>query len=291
MALTLEAPTESKPSKTTLRTLRQWVKLGEQFAMLTCYDATTAGWLWRGGVRCLLVGDTAAQMILGHDTTLPAPLNFMLEITAAVRRGAPDAFVMADMPFGSYQCGQDEAVANAIAFLKNAGADAVKLEVDAAHAALVQRLAMAGVPVVAHLGSRPQQVRAQGGYRAAGRTAEEAAEIADAAELLIHQGASMLLLEAIPNEVAHQVVKRATAPGGPVVPVIGCGAGHACHGHVVVLQDVLGLSSWHPPFAPSLANLGEQTQRAAEQWVKLVRSGKYLKTDHRYTMRDGDEST
>ncbi|MEE9212907.1 MAG: 3-methyl-2-oxobutanoate hydroxymethyltransferase, partial [Phycisphaeraceae bacterium] len=145
MAITVEAPSGSKPARVTLRTLRKWVKAGERFAMLTCYDATTATWLWRGGVRCLLVGDTAAQMILGHDSTLPATMPFMLEITAAVRRGAPDAFVMADMPFGSYQCGQDQAVHNAMRFLTEGMADVVKLEVDASFAPLVERLSHAGV--------------------------------------------------------------------------------------------------------------------------------------------------
>lgn len=250
--------------------------------MLTCYDATTARWLWAGGIRCMLVGDTAAQMILGYETTLPIEMPFMLEITAAVRRGAPAAFVMADMPFGSYQCGEDEAVSHAIAFLKQAGADAVKLEVDASHLPLVARLAAAGVPVVAHLGSRPQQVRAQGGYRAAGRTAAEAAAIVDAAECMIHRGAAMLLLEAVPEEVSQQVVAAAASPTREIVPVIGCGAGNGCHGHVIVLQDLLGLSDWCPPFAPPMADLGDQIQNASRKWVELVRSGQYLKHDHPY---------
>ena len=290
MSLTLEASDDSKPGRITLRTLCKWTQTGKPFAMLTCYDATTARWLWRGGVRCMLVGDTAAQMILGHDTTLPATMPFMLEITAAVRRGAPAAFVMADLPFGSYQCGHDEAARNAIAFLKQAGADAVKLEVGPSEAPLVQRLASAGVPVVAHLGSRPQQVRAKGGYRAAGQTPDQAAQLIDAAKLFIERGAAMLLLEAVPGQVAQLVVDMAKSlPKGPIVPVVGCGAGNACHGHVVVLQDLLGMTDWHPPFALPIANMGAQIQETAEKWVELVGSGQYLKHDHPYRIH-GDKT-
>jgi 3-methyl-2-oxobutanoate hydroxymethyltransferase len=237
------------------------------------------------------VGDTAAQVILGHDSTLPASMAFMLEITAAVRRGAPEAFVMADMPFGSYQCGDDEAVRNASSFLSQGGADAVKLEVDATFAPLVARLAHAGVPVVAHLGSRPQMVRAQGGYQSAGRSPAEAAVLVEAAERLIHAGAAMLLLEAVPDEVAQKVVHAATAsplpaPGRPwPVPVVGCGGGPACHGHVVVLQDLLGLSAWQPPFAPPMADLGARIQAAAASWNELIQSGRYLRDNHPYKMQ------
>ena len=231
-----------------------------QFAMLTCYDATTARWLWRGGVRCLLVGDTAAQMVLGHDTTLGATMPFMVEITAAVKRGAPKAFVMADMPFGSYQCGDDKAMTNAIKFIQEAKADAVKLEVALSHAPLVKRLAHAGVPVVAHIGSRPQLVRTQGGYQPAGRTAAEADELTCTAIAMVEHGATMILIEAVPVEVAARVVKaidELTCESGlPTVPVIGCGAGPACHGHVVVLHDLLGLSDWQPPFARPMTDLG-----------------------------------
>lgn len=278
---------EQTPHRISLRTLRQWARVGEKFAMLTCYDATTAGWLWRGGVRCLLVGDTAAQMVLGHDSTLPATMDFMVALTGAVRRGAPGALVMADMPFGSYQAGEDEAVANAIRFLKEADADVVKLEVDASFAPLVERLTRAGVPVAAHLGSRPQQVRAQGGYRAAGRTKAEAAELIDQAELMLQRGAAVLLIEATPAEVSQMIVELAQRPCGrrELAPVIGCGAGPACHGHVVVLHDLLGLSSWQPPFAKPMAQIGRRIQEAAANWNQLVQSGAYLKDDHPYHMK------
>lgn len=275
---------DSPLHRITLRTLRRRARERQPIAMLTCYDATTARWLRRGGVDCLLVGDTAAQMILGHDSTLPVKMPFMVELTAAVRRGAPDAFIMADMPFGSYHCGPDTAMRHAVRFMSDGGADAVKLEVHDELAPLVRRMSLAGVPVVAHLGSRPQQVRATGGYHSAGRTKEEAERIVKSAQGMLAAGAAMLLLEAVPNEVSQQVVKLAEA-ADPLVPVIGCGAGSACHGHVIVLQDLLGLSDWQPPFAPPVTDLGQRIADAAAKWAEQVHSRRYLAQDHPYVMR------
>jgi len=273
--------------RVTLRDWRRWAEQRNPFAMLTCYDATTAKWLWRGGVTSMLVGDTAAQLILGHDSTLPAKMPFMLELTAAVRRGAPSALVMADMPFGSYQADEAEAVRNAIAFMQDGGADCVKLEVDGSHATLVEKLSQAGVPVVAHIGSRPQQVRMDGGYKAAGRTGREADILVDTAQLMIAMGATALLVEAVPDEVSRRIVAKASHPRtGERVPVIGCGAGPACDGHVIVLQDLLGQSDWQPPFAPPVAQIGLAIQKAAELWCTQVQTGTYLRDGGVYGMKD-----
>ena len=265
----------SPPTRTTIRTLRQRARTGERFAMLTCYDATTARWLTRGGIDCLLVGDTASQMMLGHETTLPVEMGFMLEITAAVRRGAPEAFIMADMPFGSYQCGEDEAMANAAAFLKRGRVDGVKLECDEAQGALVKRMTEAGIPVVAHLGARPQQVNREGGYRRVGKTMLERNRLIEQAELFLQSGAVMLLLEACTDEATAAVVGLASDPptGSGPVPVIGCGAGPQCHGEVLVLHDLLGLSDWQPPFAPPVTNMGEQISQVAREFVQRVGQG------------------
>ena len=266
--------------------MRQWVRAGKPFPMLTCYDATTARHLWAGGVKTMLVGDTAAEMILGHDSTLPVKLPFLVELTAAVRRGAPDAFIMADMPFGSYQCGDDEAMKNAMRFLTEGAADVVKLEVDASFGPLVERMSHAGIPVVAHVGSRPQTVRARGGYGSVGRSRREADEIVATAEDMVRRGAVMLLVEAVPAEVSQRIVDIAISPKTTEpVPVVGCGAGPACHGHVVVLHDLVGLTPWHPPFVTPVANLGESLEKAAGEWAKLVESGEYLKKDHPYRMK------
>lgn len=279
---------EKTPEKRiTLRDVRKWTAAGEQFAVLTCYDATTASWLWRGGVKCLLVGDTAAQVILGHDSTLPAKMPFMLEITAAVRRGAPKALVIADMPFGSYQASEEKAIENAAAFLTEGGADIVKLEVDATFGPLVERMSHAGIPVMAHIGSRPQQVRAQGGYRAAGRTAREARELAETAQLMVAMGAAVMLIEAVPGEVGEKIVKNAVITDTQEqLPVIGCGGGPACHGHVVVLQDLLKLSNWQPPFVVPTGDVGAQMEKAASDWVTMVREGRYLADGGPYKMAE-----
>lgn len=288
MAMSTTTQTARRPDRRiTLRDWRQWAQAKQPFAMLTCYDATTAKWLWRGGVGSFLVGDTAAQLILGHDSTLPAKMPFMLELTAAVRRGAPEALVMADMPFGSYQADEAEAVRNAVAFMQDAGADCVKLEVDGGHAALVEKLSQAGVPVVAHLGSRPQQVRVDGGYKSAGRSPRDADVLVDTAQLMIAMGAAVLLVEAVPDEVSRRIVDKARHPrSGERVPVIGCGAGPACDGHVVVLQDLMGMSDWQPPFAPPVAQVGEQMQAAAESWCRQVEAGRYLADGGVYRMKE-----
>jgi 3-methyl-2-oxobutanoate hydroxymethyltransferase len=265
-------PLESTPAPTvarsiTLQTLRRAVRDAEPFACLTCYDATTARWLERAGVPVLLVGDTAAEMILGEPGTIHAPLDFMLMITAAVKRGAPSTFVMGDMPFGSYQCDDVEAVRNAMRFLTDGRADAVKLEVDGDWVPLVAKMARAGVPVVAHLGSRPQCAKQEGGYRSAGRTPEALQAIVDDAIAMEAAGASMILLEAVPNEVSAAVVHATT------IPVIGCGAGTACHGQIVVTQDLLGLTDWQPAFAQPIAQLGNSLMDAAAAWRNKVAAG------------------
>jgi 3-methyl-2-oxobutanoate hydroxymethyltransferase len=251
----------------TLRDLSKTARAGGRFACLTCYDATTARWLSAAGIEVLLVGDTAAEVILGHPSTIHAPLDFMVTLTAGVKRGAPARVVMADMPFMSYQADEAEAVRNAGRFMTEGCADCVKLEADRTFAPLVERMARAGIPVVAHVGSRPQQAKMKGGYASTGRSAESALGVLRDAAALEAAGAAMILVEAVPAEVAEMIVSRAT------VPVIGCGAGPACHGQVVVLQDLLGLSAWQPSFAKPIADLGAQVERAARSWRDRVRLG------------------
>ena len=264
------------PTNLTLRDLGRMAKSGAKFSCLTCYDATTARWLEKSGVEVLLVGDTAAEMILGYSSTINAPLDFMVTITAAVKRGAPSRIVMADMPFMSYQADDAEAIRNAGRFMTEGNADCVKLELDRSFAPLVEKLARAGIPGVAHIGSRPQQAKMKGGYMSAGRSAESALRILHDAAALEAAGASMLLIEACPAEVAELVVERAT------VPVIGCGAGTACHGQVVVLNDLLGLTHWQPAFARPLAAVGVEIERAARVWRDRVRDGDL--GEHPYTI-------
>lgn len=240
------------------------VRDGEPFACLTCYDATTARWLERAGVHVLLVGDTAAEVILGFDRTVDMPLDIAVALTAAVKRGAPRTMVMADMPFMSYQADDAEAIRNAGRFITEGRADVVKIEADASYIGLVEKMTRAGIPVCAHVGSRPQLAGLQGGYGGAGRTAKEAATIVDDAVALEQAGAVMLLVEAVPPTVTDAILKATTAP------LIGIGAGNAPHGQVLVLQDLLGMTDAPPRFAPAVARLGEAIQSAGEEWVRRV---------------------
>lgn len=269
------------PSQTrtpvTVKTLHRMRSRGEAFACLTCYDATMARLLDKAGVHVLLVGDTAAEVILGHDSTVHMPMDFAVELTAAVRRGAPTAMVMGDMPFLSYHTGSAEALKNAGRFLTEGGADIVKLEADASFAGLVSEMARAGIPVCGHVGSKPQQAGLTGGYSSAGRTPEDAERIVEDAVSLERAGAVMLLVEAVPAEVA------ATIRGRTSVPLIGIGAGPACDGQILVIQDLLGMSSWQPAFASPVVQLDGVITGAAQEWVRRV--GEREVTEHRYAMK------
>ena len=260
----------------TIRSLQRMVRTGGRFACLTCYDATTARWLARAGIHVLLVGDTAAEIVLGHPSTVHAPLDFLIQLTAGVKRGAPGCMVMADMPFMSYHACDADGVRNAGRFMTEGMADVVKLEVDRSFAPLVGLLSRAGVPVVAHIGSRPQHAKRHGGYYAAGKSAASALALIDDAVALRDAGATMLLVEATPAEVTERIVESVG------IPVIGCGAGPACHGQVVVLQDVLGMTEWQPAFAAPLARVGDQISAAAAEWVRRVASGDL--GEHPYVM-------
>ena len=252
------------PAPVTIKTLRKMASAGEPFAALTCYDATTARWLQRAGVHILLVGDTAAEMVLGHSRTIDMPLDVLIALTAGVKRGAPLTAVMADMPFLSYHTNDDDALRNAGRFLTEGLADIVKLEADASFAPLVTKMSRAGIPVCAHVGTRPQQVALTGGYVSVGKTPKQAAQIVADAVALEQAGAVMLLIEAVPDAVTAEVLAATT------VPLIGIGAGPAPHGQVLVLQDLLGLTDNPPPFARPIAQIGLAIQSAAEAYVQMV---------------------
>ncbi len=269
---------ERKP--VTLRTIQRMASRGEKFAALTAYDANTARWLQEAGIPILLVGDSAAEIVLGLPTTIHAPLEFMITITAAVKRGAPLTHVMADMPFMSYQADDAEGVRNAGRFMTDGLADSVKIEADRRYVPLVQKMARAGIPVVAHIGCRPQEMKRLGGYKIAGRSASEAREVIADAVALEEAGACMLLIEAVPAEVGERIVEKTS------VPTIGCGAGPDCHGQVVVLHDLLGLSPRQPSFAHPVVAMGQQLINAAQTWVKKVHDSDL--GEHPYRMSDGE---
>ncbi len=264
----------------TLRTLTRMAQRGEPFACLACYDATTARWLARGGVHLLLAGDSAAQVVLGLERTIDAPIEFMIQITAAVKRGAPDTVVMADMPFLTYHVSEARAIENAGRFMTEGKADCVKLEADASLAPVVAKMTTAGIPVCAHVGFRPQTTGLVGVPTAKGRSAEEARKIVDDAVALERAGAVLLLIEAVPPEVARAVVEATS------VPVIGIGAGTDCHGQILVVNDLLGMSDDVPRFAEPVAKVGEEIRRAGAEWVRRVSAGDV--GGQAYRMREGE---
>ncbi len=266
----------------TLARLARRAMAGEVFACLTCYDATTARWLARAGVHVLLVGDTAAEVVLGHGRTIDMDLDVLIALTAGVKRGAPGTIVMGDMPFMSYHTGENEAVKNAGRFLTQGLADIVKIEADESFAGVVSKMVRAGVPVCGHIGSRPQRAALTGGYASAGRTAAACEEIVRDAVALQQAGCSMLLIEAVPEETTRRVLECTS------VPVIGIGAGPACHGQVVVLQDLLGLSERVPPFVKPVASMGAALEAAGREWVRMVAQRRVGASP--YAMRENDPS-
>ena len=274
----------SLSKKFTLSDLRAARRSGAKVPLLTCYDYTTARLMQEAGVPVLLVGDSAANVILGHSTTVPVPLSFMIEITAAVRRGAPLAMVIADMPFGSYAGDVRIGVRSVCRMVKLSGCDCVKLEVAAGHAELVHQLSDNGVAVMAHIGLRPQSVNLLGGYKFQGRTADEARTILSLAVLMEKHGAAAILLEAVPPEVSAEVVKQTS------IPVIGCGAGPTCHGFVFVTQDGIGMNPQPPRFVPRLGEIGEKLKASFASYVDMVSSGKYPTAEHQYKMPDDEKA-
>jgi 3-methyl-2-oxobutanoate hydroxymethyltransferase len=270
--------TNALAAKFTLNDLRTACTSGKKLAMLTCYDYTTARLMQEAGVPMILVGDSAGNVVLGYQTTVPVSLAFMIELTAAVRRGAPNALVVGDMPFGSYQQSVAQGVRNVVRMLKLTGCDCIKLEVAASHAKLISRLADAGVAVISHLGLRPQTVGLMGGYRFQGRTAAQAEVIVSDAIKMQEAGAAALLLEAVPPEVSEAVVRKTS------IPVIGCGAGPACHGSVVVTHDILGLSASRPRFAPLLQDVSGTLKSAYSEYVRQLSVGQYPAAEHAYEM-------
>jgi len=244
--------------------------------MLTCYDYSMAVLLDEAGVPLVLVGDSASSVVLGYPNTLPVSLGFMIEITAAVRRGAPHAFLVADMPFGSYHTGFDRGMANVIRMAKKTLCDCVKLEISNRELELIEALTDAGVAVMPHLGLRPQSVGVMGGYKVQGRTLQEQEELIDLAVMCEDAGAVALLLEGVVPAASERVVNAVE------IPVIGCGAGPACHGHVVVLNDLLKLTPRQPKFVPDVGDARQAIIHSLRQYFEIVTEGKYPGPEHTY---------
>jgi 3-methyl-2-oxobutanoate hydroxymethyltransferase len=254
----------------------------KKIAAVSCYDYTTARLVAQAGAEMILVGDSAAQVILGHDSTLPITMDFLVALTAGVRRGAPCVCLVADMPFLSYQTGIHEAVKNAGRFFIEGGAEIVKIEATAADLATIKAISDAGMAVMAHIGIRPQSVAQLGRLKAEGTTAETAVELITLAQQMIDAGAKMLLLEGVAAEVAKIITERSA------VPVIGCGSGAGCDGQILIIADILGLTSGpRPKFAKSFGDLSKATVNAVGNYVKEVRDGTLADDEHSYHLKSG----
>jgi 3-methyl-2-oxobutanoate hydroxymethyltransferase len=262
----------------TIRDLQNAKASGERWPMLTAYDYSTARVFDAAGVPVLLVGDSAANVIYGYDTTVPVTIDELLPLVRGVVRGTQRALVVADLPFGTYQASPQQALETASRFMKEGGAQAVKLEGGHRVAAQVETLVSAGIPVMAHIGLTPQSVNALGGYRVQGRGEEGAHRLLLDAKSLQDAGAFAVVLEVVPSEVAAQVTQALT------IPTIGIGAGPTCDAQVLVWQDMAGLRGGGKPakFVKEFANVGAVLLDAATRFGDEVRAGTYPAAEHEY---------
>jgi 3-methyl-2-oxobutanoate hydroxymethyltransferase len=252
---------------------------GDKIVMVTAYDAPGARFAEEAGVDLLLVGDTAAMVVLGHDATVPVTMDEMMFMTRTVARTANRPIVIGDMPFGSFQVSDEQAVENAIRFVKEAGADVVKLEGAGPSLSRVQAIVGAGIPVMGHVGLTPQSATMLGGFKAQGRTATKALQLVADARALEAAGCFAIVLEAVPPAVAARITDVLH------VPTIGIGAGPDCDGQVLVYHDLLGLYDGRAPrFVKRYADLAGEIRRALGAYVADVRSGAFPDDEHSYSM-------
>lgn len=257
--------------------LAQAKATGQKFSMLTCYDALTAQIFDRAGIDMLLVGDSAANVVLGYESTLTITLDEMIPMVAAVSRGASRAMVVADLPFGSYEQSPQQAVASAVRLMKEGGAHAVKIEADASMTEWVRALVRTGIPVVAHVGFTPQSEHALGGFRVQGR-GEAAERVREDAVALAEAGAFCVLMEMVTTETARRVDEAVGA-----VPTIGIGASNVTTGQVLVWQDMMGVRSGRVPrFVKQFAQVGQVMEDAARAYREQVRSGEFPAAEHTF---------
>ena len=265
----------SPQTKVTMPALSEMKRQGKPISALTAYDYSSARLVDEAGIDLLLVGDSLAMVVLGHENTLSVTMEEMLHHTRAVRRAVRRALVVADMPFGSYHASIAEGLNNAIRFVKEAGAEAVKIE--GPRIELARALVDAEIPVVGHLGLTPQSLHRMGGYRVQARTAVAAQQLKTDALALAHAGAGAIVLEGVPREVAEEIT--AELP----IPTIGIGAGPGCDGQVLVCHDMLGMNEqFHPKFVKLYADLAPQMRAAFAAYAREVADGTFPGTEHSY---------
>ena len=272
------------PGKLGLPELAAMKSRGEKIVMVTAYDAPGARFAEDAGIDILLVGDTAAMVVLGHEsTTVPVTVEEMLFLTRTVARASTRPIIVGDLPFGSYEVSDEEAVSTAIRFVKEGGADVVKLEGAGTSVSRARAIVAAGIPVMGHIGLTPQSATMLGGFKTQGKSAERALELVAGALELQRAGCFSLVLEAVPSAVARRITELVE------IPTFGIGAGADCDGQVLVYHDLLGLTEGHlPRFVKRYANLSAEIKGALGAYADEVRSGAFPDDEHSYSM-DGDE--
>ncbi len=268
--------------KRTTRTLLRMREMNEKIVMMTAYDATQAATVEAAGVDVILVGDTVGMVMLGYDTTIPVTLHDMIHHARAVRRGAAQTMMIVDLPFATYHGSLDRALEHAAALMREASADAVKLEGGRVRADCVRTLVQAGIPVCGHIGLTPQSVLQFGGFRVQGRGADAAQTLLDDALALQEAGAFLLVLECIPAMLANRITRALR------IPTIGIGAGAACSGQVLVYHDALGMREDRlPRFVKQYASIRDLSVAALREYAGQVRSGDFPTAEYSY---DADAS-
>lgn len=259
-------------------------KDGEKIAWLTCYDFPTAQFEEAAGIEMILVGDSMGMCVYGYESTVPVTMGQCIVHCEAVRRGAPSTFVIGDMPFMSYQKSDEDAVVNAGRFLKETGMDAVKLEGGKRVVSRIKAILDAGIVVCGHIGLTPQSSGQLGGHKAQGRTVESAQLVIEDALAIEEVGAQLLLLEAVPPEVAAFITKKLS------IPVLGIGAGLECDGQLLIVSDLIGqFQAFTPKFVKKYANIADVITSAMEEYLKDVKSASFPADEHCYHMLKGED--
>lgn len=265
-----------KDLKTTTYSLKEMKSAGKKIAVLTSYDYPTARILDESGIDIILVGDSVGNVVLGYENTIPVTMEEMLHHVKAVARGVKNAMVIADMPFMSYQLNPEQALFNASRFIKEGGANGVKIEGDV-YIDAIRKIIDAGIPVMGHLGFTPQLVNQLGGYRVQGRSANEAKSMIEGAKSLERSGVFCLVVEMIPALLSRKISETLS------IPVIGIGAGSSCDGQVLVINDILGLSGkGMPKFAKKYADLYDEIKKAVGNYASDVRGGRFPGNEHSF---------
>jgi 3-methyl-2-oxobutanoate hydroxymethyltransferase len=268
-------------TKVSLGTLFDKMNAGEPITMLTCYDYPTAYFMEQAGLDILLVGDSLGMTVLGYDSTLPVTMDLMIAHAQAVRRGSPSAWLVGDMPYMTYQPSVESAIRNAGRFMAEAGCDSIKLEGGAAVADRVHAIASMGIPVMGHLGLTPQSATALGGFRVQGRSAAQAKQIIDDAQILEEAGAFSILLEMVPAQVCALIQERSS------IPIISLGSGPDADGQLLIYHDMFGL---YPKFTPKMARVyadaGQAIQDGLKQYVEDVTTRDFPQRENWFRMRN-----